>query len=333
MWSPAGHHDEPILRHVRRAAPLLRSEQTVGETLARFRREGMGDGVAYLYVVDDRERLVGVVPARHLLAAVPEERMANLMLPSVVSVPHTATLLEACEYFVLHRFLAFPVVDDEGRLVGVLDAGVFTDEVLDLAERRQLDDLFEAIGVRVALVRDASPLGGFRFRMPWLLATIAGGTGCALLAGVFEATLAESLVLAFFLTLVLGLSESVAVQSVALTVQALHVVGPSLAWYRRALWRELKTAVMLGVPAGRWSDRTGVAGRRQGRGGDRREHRDDAVRCRLLGHVGAGRAARPAPRSQGGGRTGRPRPDRPRDDPALPRCGHGAAQTRLSGVQ
>ena len=250
---------------MRRAAPLLRSEETVGETLARFRREGMGDGVAYLYVVDDRERLLGVVPARHLLAAAPEERMANLMLPSVVSVPHTATLLEACEYFVLHRFLAFPVVDDEGRLVGVLDAGVFTDEVLDLAERRQLDDLFEAIGVRVALVRDASPLGGFRFRMPWLLATIAGGTGCALLAGVFEATLAESLVLAFFLTLVLGLSESVAVQSVALTVQALHVVGPSLAWYRRALWRELKTAVMLGAACGTMVAMTVLAWRGDGR--------------------------------------------------------------------
>ncbi len=250
MWSPAGHHDEPILRHVRPAAPLLRADETVGETLARFRREGMGDGIAYLYVVDDREHLLGVVPARRLLAAAPDGRLASVMLPSVVSVPHTATLLEACEYFVLHRFLAFPVVDDEGRLVGVIDAGVFTDEVLDLAERRQLDDLFESIGVRVAQVRDASPLRGFRFRMPWLLATIAGGTGCALLAGVFEATLAESLVLAFFLALVLGLGESVAVQSIALTVQALHVVGPSLAWYRRALFREIGTALLLGGTCG-----------------------------------------------------------------------------------
>jgi magnesium transporter len=250
MWSPAGHHDEPILRHVRRAAPLLRSEQTVGETLARFRREGIGDGIAYLYVVDEGEHLLGVVPVRRLLAAPPEERIAAVMLTAVVSVPHTATLLEACEYFVLHRFLAFPVVDDESRLVGVIDAGVFTDEVLDLAERRQSDDLFEAIGMRVALVRDASPLRAFRFRLPWLLATIAGGTGCALLAGIFEATLAESLVLAFFLALVLGLGESVAVQSIALTVQALHVVGPSLAWYGRALFREIGTALLLGGACG-----------------------------------------------------------------------------------
>jgi magnesium transporter len=250
MWSPAGHHDEPILRHVRRAAPLLRSEQTVGETLARFRREGIGDGIAYLYVVDEGEHLLGVVPVRRLLAAPPEERIAAVMLTAVVSVPHTATLLEACEYFVLHRFLAFPVVDDESRLVGVIDAAVFTDEVLDLAERRQSDDLFEAIGMRVALVRDASPLRAFRFRLPWLLATIAGGTGCALLAGIFEATLAESLVLAFFLALVLGLGESVAVQSIALTVQALHVVGPSLAWYGRALFREIGTALLLGGACG-----------------------------------------------------------------------------------
>jgi magnesium transporter len=250
MVSAAGHHDEPISGHLRPATPLLRADDTVAETLTRIRREGIGDGVAYLYVVDGHERLLGIVPVRRLLAAGPDEPLAGVMLTSVVSVPHTATLLEACEYFVLHRFLAFPVVDGDGKVVGVIDAEVFADEVLDLAERRQLDDLFEAIGVRVAQARDASPLRGFRFRMPWLLATIAGGTGCALLAGLFEATLAESLVLAFFLTLVLGLSESVAVQSVALTVQALHVAGPTLAWYRGALWRELRTALMLGVTCG-----------------------------------------------------------------------------------
>jgi magnesium transporter len=250
MRSPAGHHDEPVLGYVRRATPLLRADDTVGDALARLRREGMGDGAAYLYVVGGDEHLLGVVPARRLLAAAPDERLASLMLTAVISVPHTATLLEACEYFVLHRFLAFPVVDDDGKVIGVIDAGVFADEVLDLAERRQLDDLFESIGVRVAQAREGSPLRGFRFRMPWLLATIAGGTGCALLAGLFEATLAESLVLAFFLTLVLGLSESVAMQSVALTVQALHVAGPSLAWYRRAVWRELRTAAMLGAASG-----------------------------------------------------------------------------------
>jgi len=250
MALASAHHDEPISGHLRPATPLLRADETVGETLARFRRDGAGDGIAYLYVVDARQRLLGVVPVRRLLAAAPEARLNELMLTSVVSVPHSATLLEACEYFVLHRFLAFPVVDDEGRVVGVIDAEVFADEVLDLAERRQLDDLFESIGVRVAQARDASPLRGFRFRMPWLLATIAGGTGCALLAGLFEATLAESLVLAFFLTLVLGLSESVAVQSVALTVQALHVAGPTLTWYRRTIWRELRTALMLGVTCG-----------------------------------------------------------------------------------
>ncbi|MCR1827894.1 hypothetical protein [Ectopseudomonas oleovorans] len=64
--------------------------------------------------------------------------------------------------------------------------------------------------------------------MPWLLATIASGTLCALLASLYELTLAKSIVLAFFLTLVLGLGESVSMQSMSVTIQALRSVRPNL---------------------------------------------------------------------------------------------------------
>ena len=159
----------------------------------------------------------------------------------------TATLLEACEAFVLHKFLAFPVVDEQRRMVGVVDVSFFTQEVFDMAGR---EDVFEAIGFHVALVRDASPLRAFRFRFPWLLATIGSGTICALLAGGFEVTLAKSLVLAFFLTLVLGLGESVSIQSMTVTIQALRATQPTIGWYVRAFRREAGTAVLLGVACG-----------------------------------------------------------------------------------
>jgi magnesium transporter len=125
-----------------------------------------------------------------------------------------------------------------------------TDEAFDLAERERMDALFESIGVRVSQVREASPLLAFRFRFPWLLATIGSGTVCALLASAYEATLARSIVLAFFLTLVLGLAESVSIQSMTVTIQALRATEPTLAWYVRALRREAGTAVLLGTAAG-----------------------------------------------------------------------------------
>src|SRR5438034_1574833 len=121
------------------------------------------------------------------------------MVKRVVTIPHTATLLEACEAFVLHKFLAFPVVDEQRRLLGVVDVGFFTQEVFDMAEETErVDEIFEAIGFHVAQVRDASPLRAFRFRFPCLLATIASGTRRAVLGSSEELTLAKSLVLAFF---------------------------------------------------------------------------------------------------------------------------------------
>jgi magnesium transporter len=131
-----------------------------------------------------------------------------------------------------------------------VDATVLTDEVFDVAERQRVDELFEAIGFRVSQVRDASPVRAFRFRFPWLLTTIGSGTVCAVLASAYEVTLAKTIVLAFFLTLVLGLGESVSIQSMTITIQALRAVKPTFRWYWRAFWREAGTALLLGVACG-----------------------------------------------------------------------------------
>ena len=191
-----------------------------------------------------------MVPTRRLLVAQLGQKLGELMIRNVVAIPHTATVFDACECFALHKFFAFPLVDAEHRLVGVVDVGLLTDEVFDIAERKQMDEVFETIGFRVSQVRDASPLRAFRFRFPWLLTTIVSGTSCALLAGFFQLTLAKSLVLAFFLTMILGLGESVSIQSMTVTIQALHATRPGWRWYLRALRREAITALFLGAVCG-----------------------------------------------------------------------------------
>src|ERR1019366_4723009 len=110
------------------------------------------------YAMDEEEWLAGVLPTRRLLTAALEQRLADIMIARVVAIPETATVMEACEAFVLHRFLAFPVVDARRRIVGVVDAGLLTDEAFDIAEREQTEGLFESIGFHLSQVRDASPL-------------------------------------------------------------------------------------------------------------------------------------------------------------------------------
>ncbi|MCX7827044.1 MAG: CBS domain-containing protein, partial [Verrucomicrobiae bacterium] len=250
MTPKTEHLNEPVLAHARKDFTTLQQTWTVGQALDAIRREGAAEKIVYFYVVDEERRLVGVLPTRRLLASVLETRLTDIMIRRVITIPSTATLLEACELFVMHKFLAFPVVDQDRRILGIVDVSLFTQKVFDLAEGEQTEALFEAIGFRVSQVRDASPLRAFRFRFPWLGATIASGTVCAFLAGAYEITLAKSLVLAFFLTLVLGLGESVSIQSMTVTIQALRVMRPTFRWYVRAFRREAGTAVLLGGACG-----------------------------------------------------------------------------------
>jgi len=246
----ANHLDQAVLPHARKDFPELRLEFTVEQALEAIRRQGVGEKVVYFYVVDEEKRLVGVLPTRRLLTARLDQRLQDIMMTRVLAIPHDATILEACELFVMHRFLAFPVVDEQRRIVGVVDVGLFTQEVLDIGEREQKDEVFAALGFRVNQVRAAGPWRAFRLRFPWLTATIGSGTLCALLASRFELTIAKSIVLAFFITLVLALAESVSIQSMVVSVQALRSVRPNRDWFLAALRQEAGTAVLLGSISG-----------------------------------------------------------------------------------
>lgn len=250
MMDQTQHLQEPVLAHARKDFTTLRRDSTVQQALDAIRQHGVAEKIVYFYVLDADDRLVGVVPTRRLLTAPLDKPVAEIMIGRVIAIPQTAMLLEACELFVLHKFLAFPVVDEQRRMVGVVDVGVFADEVVDMSDGERTDELFESIGFRVSQVRDASPARAFRLRFPWLLATIGSGTLCALLASAYEITLARSLVLAFFLTLVLGLGESVSIQSMTVTIQALRTMRPTLRWYANAFRREVITALLLGTACG-----------------------------------------------------------------------------------
>jgi magnesium transporter len=250
--------NSPIADHARKDFPLLDASMSVADALERIRREGVGERVIYFFAIDAEQRLVGVLPTRRLLTAPLETPLEEIMVRRVVAIPASATVLEACEFFVLYKFFAFPVVDRARRVVGVVDVSLFAEEMLEMGEREEErptvgnlgDDVFEALGFRLAQIRGASPWRVFRYRFPWLLATVGAGTACAVLAGAFEATLSGSLVVAFFLTMVLGLNESVSMQSMTLTIQALRVNTLTRRWFLENLRRELATALLLGLACG-----------------------------------------------------------------------------------
>jgi magnesium transporter len=242
--------NEPVVAHVKRDFVALKQEWTVAEALGWLRQRNLGEKIIYFYVVDPDGALVGVVPTRRLLMSGLGEKLAVIMVRRVISIPDHVSVVDACEFFVMYRMLAFPVVDKDGKLVGVIDASFFTDEIFGLSESQSAQDVFQLIGVHVLRGRKASPWASFRGRFPWLLCNIVGGIGCALLAGLYEDFLDSVIVLALFIPVVLALAESVSIQSMTITLQGLHGVRIDWRLLLRSLRAELLTAILLGAACG-----------------------------------------------------------------------------------
>lgn len=239
-------HDS-VLDHIQPDVARLRADQTVADALESLREYGPSHDIVYIYVVDEEGRLTGVVPTRALLTSRPERPLSEIMQTDVVAIPDWATVLVAAEYFVSQKFLAFPVVNSSGVLVGQVDVKVFTDEVVGHAQR-SFDDIFQIIGVHATQGRTVWL--GFRDRFPWLLTNITGGLLCAILVSRYEHMFSVAVVLAVFLPMVLALAESVSMQSATLTLHGLHSGGVTWKLLGPGMRREFSVAALLGIGCG-----------------------------------------------------------------------------------
>ncbi len=195
--------------------------------------------------------------------------MAALLVGQTVLLGEDTTLGEAMEEFAIHRLLALPVVDAGGRLAGLVDVQLYAEEAINLAEANRLADIYQLDRPDRAAASARAGGGFVPRRMPWLLANIAGGLACAAIAAVFHQVLADVLMLAMFIPLVLTLSEAVSMQSMTLTLQYLHGHGTAMRRLRMRLFSEWRTALLLGGVLG---GAGGVCGRvlaRRGEGGRR----------------------------------------------------------------
>lgn len=244
------HLEDPITEHMRREMPQLFENQTVGEALAAIRKDPPQGRVIYFYVVDEENRLQGVVPTRRLLLNPLDKKIADIMVREVIAISHHATVLDACEFFILHRLLAFPVVDEQRRIVGIVDVELYTNELSDLDRTERNDYLFQLIGVHLTETQQSSPLVSFRKRFPWLLCNVAGGILAAFLSGIFESELQQAVTLALFIPVVLALAESVSIQSVSLAIQVLRSQPPTWSGIFRRLRIELIIGLLLGIASG-----------------------------------------------------------------------------------
>ena len=227
---------------------LIRVEDsmTVGQAIEAVQAEPVGDESEahfYIYVVDAGGKLAGVVRIRKLLLSRPDTPIASILEPRVASVPVHADQEEIAELFQRYDYLAMPVVDERGVLLG----RVTIDDVVDVMEDEVTEDVYKMAGTDDSELATHSVFKIARIRMGWLFACLGGTMVSGVVIRTFEMTLGQTLGLIAFVPAVMAVGGSSGVQTSTVTVRSIATGDMDHGRVLAALFRELRVALVVGA--------------------------------------------------------------------------------------
>lgn len=173
--------------------------------------------IYYVYVVDDDERLRGVLPLKKLITNPSVSKIKHVMKKDPISVREDDPVEEVVQAIEKYDLVALPVVDSIGRLVGRITIDDVMDEVREQHER----DYQLASGISQDVETSDNVLLQTAARLPWLLIGMIGGLGNSVILGGFESNFASNPKMALFIPLIGGTGGNVGIQSSAIVVQGL----------------------------------------------------------------------------------------------------------------
>jgi magnesium transporter len=211
----------------------LRPDMSVTEAISYLRKYASGHRRTryYAYVLDDEQRLLGTVSFRELFAASPDQRVADFMRTDVVSITEEQDQEAVSRIFAQHHYLALPVVDEAGRMKGV----VTIDDIVDVVQEEATEDI-QKMGGTAALDAPylATSFGSMvRKRGMWLLVLFIGEMLTATAMGYFEDEIARAVVLALFVPLIISSGGNSGSQASTLVIRAMALGEVRLSdWWR-----------------------------------------------------------------------------------------------------
>lgn len=200
----------------------------------------------YVYVVDEENKLKGVLSLRQLVQTKPDTPLKHLMTSHLYTV-HTDMPQETVARAVArYNLLAIPVINSIGQLVGV----VTIDDIVDVIREENTEDMLKMAGTGDLDITSRSIFRNTRARLPWLLASFAGGLLAVYVIGIFEPQLQQIAALASFIPVIMGMGGNIGTQSSTIIVRSIAIgeVGIKDTW--RVLWREFSTGALLGTTYG-----------------------------------------------------------------------------------
>lgn len=229
----------------------VRPEMTAAETLRFLRWIPPGiESITDLYALDPKDRLIGVVKLRNLIAAPPERRLADLLQTELVTVAPETDQEEVARLVSQYDLLALPIVAADRTMLGI----VTVDDVIDVLVQESTEDVLRFGAVQEGATDESYfnvPIyRAIRRRVGWLLLLFLTGTLTVNVLGWFEDALSQVVALSFFIPLLIGTGGNTGAQTVSTIVRsvALGDVRLSDAW--RVIAREWVSGALLGVLLG-----------------------------------------------------------------------------------
>ncbi|HBH70501.1 MAG TPA: magnesium transporter, partial [Lachnospiraceae bacterium] len=224
----------------------LRENMTVADAINRIRDIGIdSETVNILYVLDKERVLVGTVALRYLLIHKQEEVIGDFMNENVVCIETTDDQEEAAKMLQKYDFTAMPVVDGEKRMVGIITI----DDVVDIMEEEATEDIekMAAIVPSDKTYFKTSIFETYKHRMPWLLLLMISATFTGAIITSYEKALASYVVLTAYIPMLMDTGGNAGSQASVSIIRALSLDEVEFRELPKAIWKELRVAVMCGI--------------------------------------------------------------------------------------
>ena len=224
----------------------LSEDMTAGEAITTLQGARDVEMVFYLYVIDGRRHLVGVVSLRRLLLVAPSTPLKRIMTTDLTSVRTGTDQEEVARLVASYNLLALPVVDDENKLVGVITV----DDVIDVIKDEATEDVYRLAGVAGDDRVFSTARESLRKRVPWLEVNLVTAFAAASVVALFEPAIAALPVLAVFMPVVAGMGGNAGTQTLTVIVRGIALGELTWANSRKALFKEATVGVGNGLACG-----------------------------------------------------------------------------------
>jgi magnesium transporter len=246
VQSQLTYRDDSAGRIMTREFFALPESTTVREAVAAIQDHRDVEMVLYVYVLDGEGRLAGVASLRQLLLARPSATLGEIMTRDLITVGTDTDQEEVAKLAIRYDLLAIPVLDDDGRMAGI----VTYDDIVDIVREEATEDFYKMAGTSdEEILYQERSVKVASIRLPWLLVNLVGGVATGLLLQHFQMRLSEALFLLTFVPVIMGMGGNVGTQTSTIAVRGLATgrIGQGEGSIRRFLWRQLKVGILLGV--------------------------------------------------------------------------------------